>query len=109
MTTWGLIWACAIGAILVLGGVAWTATWPVARTKGRHRRDGPPNPANPALDTSPLPLGPTAEEWMWTTDGMRVKRPQHRHEHVGQGTTALRWYDRPSGPQPLYPKPPPVD
>jgi hypothetical protein len=97
VTTWDLIWACAAGALVLLGGLAWMATWPVARTKGRHRLGGPENPAYPA---NPAPADDGE-----ATQVIRLPHPRHRHEHIGEATTALRWYERPSGPQPIYPKP----
>lgn len=97
---------CGLVATALLVGIGFLAFWPTwpPLEPGVHRAKPKPEPEP---QDHPLPLGPTAEEWMWTTEEARRTRARHRAEDH-EGTQPLRWHERPSGPQPIYPPRPPV-
>jgi hypothetical protein len=111
---WVMVAALVAAALLTAAG--WAAFWPEwpPIEPGAHRaKTDPVNPPEPAPAREPAPrVGfpvPGPDEWMWSTDEAKRKRPKHRHEDIGEGTQRLPWHEVPSGPQPLYPPAPPVD
>lgn len=110
-----MIWVWVVflfsSSLLVgLGVLAFWPEWPPIEP-GQHRPRG--NPAHPAPAREPAPrVGfpiPGTDEWTWSTGETKPHRARHRHEDIGEGTQALHWYERPSGPRPLHPPREPIE
>lgn len=104
-----MIWLVAGGFVLLFGllGLAFAAFWAEYPPLDDTPLPSEEEPSSEVWPDGPLPTGPTAEEWMWSPSA--VHRARHRREDIGQGTIRLPWYDVPSGPQPIYPKPDQVE
>lgn len=105
------LYGCAFGAAVLFVGLGFAAFWPVwpPVEPGVHRAKRQPRKARVAVLDEKLEEAGDTEEWIWTTEGQLLKRPRHRYENIGEGTQALRWHERPTGPQPIHPPDPPIE
>jgi hypothetical protein len=107
------VYGCALGAAAILVGLGFLAFWPEwpPVEPGVHRAPSKRKERAVILDDAlqePAPAEPTAEPWMWSAEEAE-RRARHRKENLEDRTQALRWHERPSGPQPMYPRQPPIE